>query len=79
MPYAFCRTISDVLCSFKLFHNFIFHQSERLVYLGPGVTVGSLLWSARNESYAMGRCFWHKGQVWGGGGVSLAFHLNFIL
>ena len=45
--YAFSRTISDVLCTFKRFHNFIFHQSARWVYLGPGVKVGSLLWSAR--------------------------------
>ena len=49
MPYAFSRTISDVLCTFKRFHNFIFHQSARWVYLGPGVKVGSLLWSARKE------------------------------
>ena len=47
MPYAFSRTISDVLCTFKRFHNFIFHQSARWVYLGPGVKVGSLFWSAR--------------------------------
>ena len=47
MPYAFSRTISDVLCTFKRFHNLIFHQSARWVYLGPGVKVGSLLWSAR--------------------------------
>ena len=37
MPYAFPRTISNVLCTFKRFHNFIFHQSARWVYLGPGV------------------------------------------
>ena len=43
--YAFSRTISDVLCTFKRFHNLIFHQSARWVYLGPGVKVGSLLWS----------------------------------
>ena len=47
MPYAFSRTISDVLCTFKRFHNFIFHQSGIWVYLGPGVKVGSLFWSAR--------------------------------
>ena len=47
MPYAFSRTISDVLCTFKRFHNFIFHQSARWVYLGPGVKVGSLFLSAR--------------------------------
>ena len=47
MPYAFSRTISDVLFTFKRFHNFIFHQSARWVYLGPGVKVGSLFWSAR--------------------------------
>ena len=47
--YAFSRTISDVLCIFKRFHNFIFHQSARWVYLGPGVKVGSLFWSARRE------------------------------
>ena len=47
MPYAFYRTISDVLCTFKRFHNLIFHQSARWVYLGPGVNVGSLFWSAR--------------------------------
>ena len=33
-------TISDVLWTFKRFHNFIFHQSARWVYLGPGVKVG---------------------------------------
>ena len=49
MPYAFSRTISDVLCTFKRFHNFIFHQSARWVYLGPGVKVGSLFWSARKK------------------------------
>ena len=49
MPYAFFRTISDVLCTFKRFHNFNFHQSARWVYLGPGVIVGSLFWSARTE------------------------------
>ena len=49
MPYAFSRTISAVLCTFKRFHNFIFHQSARWVYLGPGVKVGSLLWSARKR------------------------------
>ena len=49
MPYAFSRTISDVLCTFKRFHNFIFHQSARWVYLGPGVKVGNLFWSARNN------------------------------
>ena len=48
MPYAFSRTISDVLCTFKRFHNFIFHQSARWVYLGPGVKVGCLFWSARS-------------------------------
>ena len=32
--------ISDVLCTFKRFHNLIFHQSARWVYLGPGVKVG---------------------------------------
>ena len=47
--YAFSRTISDVLCTFKRFHNFIFHQSARWVYLGPGVKVGSLFWSARSH------------------------------
>ena len=52
MPYAFSRTISDVLCTFKRFHNFIFHQSARLVYLGPGVKVGSLFWSARIKWYS---------------------------
>ena len=46
MPNAFSRTISDVLCTCKRFHNFIFHQSARWVYLGPGVKVGSLFWSA---------------------------------
>ena len=40
MPYAFSRTISDVLCTFKRFHNLIFHQSARWAYLGPGVKVG---------------------------------------
>ena len=50
MPYAFSRTISDVLCTFMRFHNFIFRQSARWVYLGPGVKVGSLLWSARKGS-----------------------------
>ena len=45
--YAFSHTMSDVLCTFKRFHNFIFHQSARWVYLGPGVKVGSLFWSAR--------------------------------
>ena len=39
--YAFSRTLSDVLCTFRRFHNFIFHQSARWVYLGPGVNVGS--------------------------------------
>ena len=47
MPYAFFRTISDVSCTFKRFHNLIFHQSVRWVYLGPGVKVGSLFGSAR--------------------------------
>ena len=41
------RTIFDVLCTFKRFHNLNFHQSARWVYLGPGVKVGSLFWSAR--------------------------------
>ena len=50
VPYAFYRTISDVLCTFKRFHNFIFQQSARWVYLGPGVKVGSLFWSARIRS-----------------------------
>ena len=50
VPYAFSRTISDVLCTFKRFHNFMFHQSARWVYLGPGVTVGSLFWSARTSN-----------------------------
>ena len=36
MSYAFSRTIFDVLCTFKHFHNLIFHQSARWVYLGPG-------------------------------------------
>ena len=35
------------LCTFKHFHHFIFHQCARWVYLGPGVKVGSLFWSAR--------------------------------
>ena len=48
MPYAFSRTISNVLCTFKRFQNFNFHQSARWVYLGPGVKVGSLFWSARS-------------------------------
>ena len=47
VPYAFSCTISDVLCTFRRFHNFIFHQSARWVYLGPGVKMESLLWSAR--------------------------------
>ena len=42
-------TISDVLCTYKRFHNFIFRQSERWVYLGPGVKVWSLFWSARSS------------------------------
>ena len=40
VPYAFSRMISDVLCTIKRFHNFIFHQSARWVYLGPGVKWG---------------------------------------
>ena len=48
MPYAFSRTIFDVLCTFRHFHNLIFHQSARGVYLGLGVKVGSLFWSVRN-------------------------------
>ena len=46
MPYAFYRTISDVLCNFKRFHNFIFHQSARYLWHRPGVKVGSLVRSA---------------------------------
>ena len=53
MPYAFSRTISDVMCTFKRFHNFIFQQSARWVYLGPGVKVGSLFWSARNTHHTL--------------------------
>ena len=51
------RTRNNAICIFshdfrcfvhlKRFHNFIFHQSARWVYLGLGVKVGSLFWSAR--------------------------------
>ena len=47
VPYAFSCTISDVLCTFRRFHNLFFYQSARWVYLEPGVKVGSLFWSAR--------------------------------
>ena len=53
MPYAFSRTIYDVLCTSKRFHNFIFHQSARWVYFGLGVKVGSLFWSVRNYYYLL--------------------------
>ena len=62
MPYAFSRTISDVLCTFKRFHNFIFHQSARWVYLGPGVKVGSLFWSARMMITVLHRDAKHRGE-----------------
>ena len=51
MSYAFSRTISVVLCTFNRFHNLIFRQSARWVYLGSGVKVGSLCWSARNITH----------------------------
>ena len=47
VPYACSRTISYILCTFKRFHDVIFHQSARYPYHGPVVKVGSLVWSAR--------------------------------
>ena len=47
---AICIFSHDFRCFVHLvkrLHNFIFHQSARWVYLGPGVKVGSLFWSAR--------------------------------
>ena len=50
VPYAFSRTISDVLCTFKRFHNFIFHRNARWAYLGPGVKVGEFVLECENIS-----------------------------
>ena len=44
VSYAFSRTISGLLCTFRRFHNFIFRDaSARWVYLGTGVKSGEFV------------------------------------
>ena len=49
VPYAFSRTISDVLCAFKRFHNLIFHQSARWVYISDLVSKWGVCFGVREN------------------------------
>ena len=51
MPYAFSHTISDVLCTFRCFHNFIFQVRDG--YISDLVSKWGVCFGVREYSFVI--------------------------